>query len=576
MNIKHSILFSAIALSLTACGSSSDDAPQNTAPTSVSLSTTTVAENQMAATIGTLSATDAQNDTLTFELASGADSRFEINGNSLQLKADAMLDYEKETTITLPVIVSDGTLSTEETLTIEVQDELDFYVFPSKFSDGDSVSYSGQVARHVLIAELTNYIGSGLQADIENEKVKTKADALAKLYAYYYSDSDENTTADAVNAVLNADLTVVANSEQSSIADISSGKNLQGKIAGNDGGFDDAVVTQHKDWNAGTEFEAFSATYMGDFEQTPEALLLKFFEVIAINAEAVYAGEHLDDNNFSLPVYLTKDGHDLKQLVQKFLLGAVAYSQGTDDYLDDATDGKGLKTANAQDGTSAYSKLEHQWDEGFGYFGAARNYLAYTDEEIAGKGGRDGWSSGYYDINMDGKIDLNSEFNFGNSTNAAKRDLGSAGVTDYTQQAMEAFLAGRRLLNEIAGTSSDLTDLEMEELKGHRDQAVLAWEKSIAATVVHYINDTHADITTGASLADTAKHWSELKGFLIGLQFNPHSPLSDADFTEINNLIGDKPVLDAVNKTAYLADLLEARAKLQAAYSFDADVVANW
>ncbi|MER2492832.1 DUF4856 domain-containing protein [Catenovulum sediminis] len=570
MNIKHSILFSAIALSLTACGSSSDDAPQNTAPTSVTLSATAVVENQMAATIGTLSATDAQNDTLTFELASGADSRFEINGNSLQLKADAMLDYEKETTITLPVIVSDGTLSTEETLTIEVQDELDFYAFPSKFSDGDSVSYSGQVARHVLIAELTNYIGSGLQADIDSGVVTTKADFLAKLYAYYYSDSDANTTADAVNAVLNADLTVVANSEQSSIADISSGKNLQGKIAGND------ATGQHKDWNAGTEFEAFSATYMGDFEQTPEALLLKFFDVIASNAEAAASGLHTDDSGNSLAVYLTKDGHDLKQLVQKFLLGAVAYSQGTDDYLDDATDDKGLKTANVQDGTSAYTKLEHQWDEGFGYFGAARNYLAYTDEEIAGKGGRDGWSSGYYDINMDGKIDLNSEFNFGNSTNAAKRDLGSNGVTDYTQQAMEAFLAGRKLLNEIAGSSSDLTDLEMEELKGYRDQAVLAWEKSIAATVVHYINDTHADITTGASLADTAKHWSELKGFLIGLQFNPHSPLSDADFTEINNLIGDKPVLDAVNKTAYLADLLEARAKLQAAYSFDADVVANW
>ena len=40
-----------------------------------------------------------------------------------------------------------------------------------------------------------------------------------------------------------------------------------------------------------------------------------------------------------LPVHITAEGLDLQQLTQKFLLGAVNFSQGTDDYLDDDIDG---------------------------------------------------------------------------------------------------------------------------------------------------------------------------------------------------------------------------------------------
>ena len=70
--------------------------------------------------------------------------------------------------------------------------------------------------------------------------------------------------------------------------------------------------------------------------------------------------------------------------------GAVGFSQGADDYLDDDTEGKGLLADHtAADEGKPYTALEHAWDEGFGYFGGARNYLLYTDEEIAGEGGRD-------------------------------------------------------------------------------------------------------------------------------------------------------------------------------------------
>ena len=103
-----------------------------------------------------------------------------------------------------------------------------------------------------------------------------------------------------------------------------------------------------------------------------------------------------------------------------------------------------------------------------------------------------------------------------------------------------------------------------------------AWEKAIAATVVHYINDVLQDMSqmqgSGYSFASHAKHWSELKGFALGFQFNPASPLSDADFIEFHELVGDRPVLETASdeeRLAYQEALLEARSLLGAAYGFD-------
>ena len=74
-----------------------------------------------------------------------------------------------------------------------------------------------------------------------------------------------------------------------------------------------------------------------------------------------------------------------------------------------------------------------------------------------------------------------------------------------------------------------LTTAELDELKKHRDAAVLGWEKAIAATALHYINDVLKDMAKfGASdysVLDHVKHWSELKGFALTLQFNPRSPV---------------------------------------------------
>ncbi|OHU87688.1 MULTISPECIES: DUF4856 domain-containing protein [Pseudoalteromonas] len=579
MVLRKSLLATSIlvaTLGLTACGGSSSDGsnnnpdtdtPTNKAPTAIALAAQgDVNENVAGQVIGTLSATDADaNETFTF---STEDERFIIDGTSLALKPAVTLNYEAEQEVSVDVTVKDSANNTfTQTLTFAVTDAQD-YDFVNSTSGESSVSYSGQIARHVLIKELYNYIGSaeGLLADAQT---MTAEELLAQLNKYYkIADADYDALAGAMT------LTVVSDSKQATLADISgSHKDLSGKIAGND------AKGQHKDWNDGTSFEGWA----GLETNTPEGLINALFAQLV---ERVQAPSVITPNGKEIEsLYVTADGVDLKQLTQKFLYGAVAFSQGSDDYLDNATQGKGLLTSNIIEGDAKYSNLEHQWDEGFGYFGAARNYMSYTDEEIAGKGGREGWQ-GYNDYNADGKIDLNAEYNFGNSTNAAKRDLGSDGATDYSKEAFDAFFAGRKLISDNVGT--ELTDAQLTELKAYAVAATAAWEKSISATVVHYINDTMQDLEdmkAGTYEADKfvtlAKHWSEMKGFALNLQFNPESPFnSEANagkFAQMNELMGNKPVVGAqADMEAYIVQLHQARDILEQVYGFDADVVDNW
>jgi hypothetical protein len=560
-------IFTAL-LGMTACGggsSSSDPTPPpptNSAPTDISLSAASVDENALGAEVGSLSATDADaGDSFTYTVD---DDRFEIDGAKLKLTAESKLNYEQEASITVNVTVSDSASATfSKDMIIDVNDLLDYYDFPSAIMPGESaVSYSGQVARQLLINDLNQLISSDLgdTSAFDTSGTFTNREQVMNALTSYFDVEDYDVLSQ------RALLTQTTPGGQSTLAEISSSsKDLVGKIAGND------ATGQHKDWL--TEFEGWGAKG----STTPELLVRTYFDMLADNAQTQLDGTVRQDpfgNDINL-IYLTDNGLDLKQLIQKFLIMSVAFSQGADDYLDNDVDGKGLLSSHT-DTSKAYTPLEHQFDEGFGYFGAARNYLDYTDDEVAAKGGRDDWQL-YHDTNADEAIDFNAEYNFGQSTNAAKRDRGATVATDLSADAMNAFLNGRKLLNDTAGTP--LTDAQMEELLGFRDQALAAWEKAIAATVVHYINDVNADLanlgTSDFSYSDLAKHWSEMKGFGLGLQFNRLSPLSDEDFAQVHTLMADAPVMTG-DVAAYTADLLVARDILQAAYEFDAENAANW
>lgn len=439
-------------------------------------------------------------------------------------------------------------------------------------NDVDTVAYAGQTVRQVMIEDIKTVIGAmtkGADTGI-TEQLKT-------LFENPSNSQDGN------SILLKAGDFSLA---QSTYADISTGKNLQGKIAG---GF---VVDGVPAGETSRLISEFIGTAM-PAGALPVDYVNALFERLGELAAA--------PNHVSVSVagelqavtapYVSAEGVDYQQLVQKFLLMAVGFSQGVNDYLSPARNfGDELAIED-----SPYSTAEHHFDEGFGYFGAIPTYGNYSDEEIS--------SSAYFDEDANGVIDLTREFNFGQSINCAKRDLATASnakPTDFTGEAFDAFKAGRTIVAQ-ATAAGTLTPEQEAALDMQLAKASLAWEKCIASTVVHYINEVKSDIATfnGTNYADVnnftdlAKHWAEMKGFALGLQFSPYSPFrtetgalaqisygnQTATLANLLNWMGSAPVLAGatdIQKTQYVADLNAARDVLQAAYSFDAANVASW
>ncbi|MDP4487544.1 DUF4856 domain-containing protein [Pseudoalteromonas piscicida] len=608
MALKKSLLTTAIlaaTLGLTACGGSSSNSndnddndttppPATNAAPTITVDSASVSEDTLGAAVANITFAD-DNDEVSALTLTISDNRFEIVDGAVKLKAANALNFEQveggKVSVTITATDSKGE-KTEVEAEIAVQQiaeenkaGVNRYAFDNAQGES-SVSYSGQIARHAAMVHIKSLMGKLNNETVGNAAEQKTAEAAITEIKTFLMPTDTVVLDETL------DFAVAANAAQTTLGQISSSlKNVAGeggKIAGRD------TSNMHKAW----EEDGVMAGWVnfGTQPKTPEGLALHYLDLLQAQLQQFENGSTIkaEHNGTAITLnklYVTPEGLDLAQLMQKHLNGAVSLSQGADDYLDDLLIGeKSADNATLADGKS-YTELEHKFDEGYGYFGAAVDYLDYTDDELSAKGGREAYASGYHDLDNDGKIDLLSEFNFGNSTNAAKRDRGTksnANPTDFSAEAQLAFIEARKLINANVGTNvAQWSDEDKARLETLRNQALLAWEKSIAATVVHYINDTISnddgdldDIASGDFDADqfyaVAKHWSEMKGFALNFQFNPFSPVTDADFVKIHELMGDKPEFAADKVEAYKTALLEAREIIATAYDFDAENVANW
>ncbi|MFF0950155.1 calcium-binding protein [Rhizobium leguminosarum] len=93
----------------------------NSAPTNIQLSKTALSEDTpIWTTVGLLSAKDADGDALTYTLIDGANDHFRIKGNRIVTSKE--FDYETDKSHTIKVAVSDGKVTVEKDITINVLD----------------------------------------------------------------------------------------------------------------------------------------------------------------------------------------------------------------------------------------------------------------------------------------------------------------------------------------------------------------------------------------------------------------------------------------------------------------------
>jgi hypothetical protein len=184
------------------------------------------------------------------------------------------------------------------------------------------------------------------------------------------------------------------------------------------------------------------------------------------------------------------------------------------------------------------------------------------------------------DDDQDGAIDLLTEKAFHLAVDAPQRDDGSVSGTTWSTDLWDAFYAGRAFLADTAGP---LSPGDLTVLRDHRDDALLAWERVLAANVLHHLNAVLAEMeamgTDDYAFEEHAEHWSAMKGYAFAFQFNRLSSLNDAQFIQLHAHLGQRPVLETAGATAvedYRQELLAARAILQSALALDTADVEAW
>ena len=355
----------------------------------------------------------------------------------------------------------------------------------------NSVSYSGQIARHVLHDSLKKLAGKGDGG--------ANAAALEAQMMKYFKGSKEDL--DIIAPKTKGDFKI----KQTSLNQISKGKNLSGK------------------------------TYKGIINGWPGQMTgPEVIEFMIKKAAKTKGG------------FDPSTGYNYPQLISKFAMGAVFYNQSVDNYLDEkmAADNK-PNNKPYKDGAH-YTGKEHSWDEGFGYWGAAshglgldakQNYDVTKMKDMAAA-----------DQNKDGVVDLKHEMNFAHAYYAASYDKG--GKTNYYNTVTQAFLDGRKI---IAGAKGDaLSAKERAALAGHIAIINENWEKVIAESVFKYAGSVYKDIVkleeimasngnTDKQFSKYGKHWGELKGFALALQTGKSNLGETA--VKLNRLTGFGPVL---------------------------------
>ena len=353
----------------------------------------------------------------------------------------------------------------------------------------DSTSYTGQVARYVLHNSLKKLAGKGNG----NPNPELKATMMS-----YYSSKDAGRKI--IDPTSKGEFKV----KQTMVDEISKGKNLKGK------------------------------TYKGLVNGFPGQMSgPEVFEFLIDKASSSNKGFD--------PV----TGYNYPQLISKFMMGAVFYSQAVDNYLDEKMGADNKPNNKPYKKGAHYTGKEHSWDEAFGYFGAPAHAMDLNAKQAYGIAKRKDIKVA--DANGDGVVDLKTEMTFAHAYYAADSD--KAG-TKYMHTIVDAFIKGRQLIRDADGAA--LTDQQRAQLMSYVKVIKTNWEKVIAEAAFKYAGSCYKDLeklrtivesngNASKAFAAYGKHWGELKGFLMALETSGRS-LGEAG-VRMNRLVGYGPVL---------------------------------
>ena len=120
-----------IIIIFSSCSDDGDKSPNNIAP-SIENQTFSIAEDaNIGTSVGIVSASDADNDPLTYSIVEGnSDDIFSIESSSAEITLSKMLDFETTNSYSLSVQVADNETNATATIIIDVEDAEEATVTP--------------------------------------------------------------------------------------------------------------------------------------------------------------------------------------------------------------------------------------------------------------------------------------------------------------------------------------------------------------------------------------------------------------------------------------------------------------
>ena len=270
--------------------------------------------------------------------------------------------------------------------------------------------------------------------------------------------------------------------------------------------------------NANGNFSFSSSKQLKDKCFAPDQALIESYFQMAVDAsksitpgENGIAGRVTSDDGSDSRLY-NENGWEPSQLIEKTIMGAVFYYQAVSKYMGSEKMNVDNETIEPGSGT----EMQHHWDEGYGYFGASNDFPDDTE---------------------------NIRF-------WAKYCNGRDELIGSNESLSTAFRTGRAAI--------DANDLEL------RDQAISVareeWEKVVAGTAIHYLNDGIDNLSDDNERNHVL---SEAYAFIDCLAYNEEKSITAAEILEVKTLIGSN--LYEVTT----AGLTSARDKLASIYGMD-------
>lgn len=213
-------------------------------------------------------------------------------------------------------------------------------------------------------------------------------------------------------------------------------------------------------------------------------------------------------------------GKEYLQLIEKGLMGATFYHQIANTYLSQEKIGLAVDNSSMVDSSNGkyYTSMEHHFDEAFGYLGVPEDFQS----NYSGNGTIRFW--GKYANSADPLIQINDKL-------------------------MNAFKTGRAA---IVAKDYNALDIQVNQIHLHL-------ETLIAATAIHYINESLVELNTG----ERHHFLSEAYAFTKALRYSNfnHRKLSASVVTDLwQNKIGE----NLYNSNS--SDLLEVKNTLAQTY----------